>query len=106
MIGNNRDNQDISVATLAIPKETPSAFSDDSYLCMWVLDFPSTRFVRFCPLHQRIVDKGLKNSHEGLLVSSENRQSNFTDLQKNAFIPCDAQSIDHVLQSQVAKAFL
>jgi hypothetical protein len=36
-------------------------------------------------------------------VSSENRQSDFTDLKKYAFISCDAQAINHVLQSQVHK---
>lgn len=47
------------------------------------------------------MDEGLKNGHEGLLVSSENRQGDFTDLKKYAFISCDAQAINHVLQSEV-----
>jgi len=44
-----------------------------SYLRVWVLDFTSARLVNFGPLDEWIMDEGLKDSHEGLLVGPENR---------------------------------
>jgi hypothetical protein len=65
---------------------------------LWVADLPSAGFAGFGPLYQWIVDEGLEDGHECLLMTPENRQSDFADLEKDAFVSSDAQAIDHVLQ--------
>jgi hypothetical protein len=68
---------------------------------LWIADFPSTGFAGFGPLYQRVVDESLEDGHERLLVTPENRQGDFADLQKDAFVSSDAQAIDHVLELQI-----